>query len=88
MPFIFAYSGFLPRDKIEETKKAGFDGCFELLTAKIVTNLIHIKIDKFVETYIMNHLTDIEQWEKLNAIITNQNGTLNSSQSSEEQKIE
>ena len=32
MPFIFAYSGFLPKEKIEATKKAKFDGCFELIT--------------------------------------------------------
>jgi hypothetical protein len=31
-PFIFAYSGYLDEERIAETKEAGFDGCFDLLT--------------------------------------------------------
>ena len=51
--------------------------------------MIDTKIDKFVEAYIMSHLTDIEEWKKINAIIKNirnvNNGEINSS--SEERKI-
>ena len=35
----------------------------------------------------MNHLTDIEQWEELNAIITTQNVSGEGNSSSEERKI-
>jgi len=35
----------------------------------------------------MNHLTDIEQWEKLNAIITTRNVSGEGNSSSEERKI-